>query len=193
MRSHCLLSNSLWSHIFLSCSAGHAELSVKIPLIYEHVIFPVQQRCVVIFLHGYAFWWRDIPFYWRVQPPHVLMSFWHLSAFLGIQIAWKNVMINYLGWYFFVSIWNDWIANFDLFISFPQEHLSVSHNSLTTLHGELSSLPNLRVINTYTAEAFEIKPNLLWDTGNYFVSLKSVPGLNSHYRNFVNELFTGNK
>lgn len=26
-----------------------------------------------------------------------------------------------------------------------QEHLSVSHNSLTTLHGELSSLPNLRV------------------------------------------------
>lgn len=26
-----------------------------------------------------------------------------------------------------------------------QEHLSVSHNSLSTLHGELSSLPNLRV------------------------------------------------
>lgn len=26
-----------------------------------------------------------------------------------------------------------------------QEHLSVSHNSLTTLHGELSSLPCLRV------------------------------------------------
>lgn len=27
----------------------------------------------------------------------------------------------------------------------PQEHLSVSHNSLTTLHGELSGLPCLRV------------------------------------------------
>lgn len=26
-----------------------------------------------------------------------------------------------------------------------QEHLSVSHNNLTTLHGELSSLPSLRV------------------------------------------------
>lgn len=26
-----------------------------------------------------------------------------------------------------------------------QEHLSVSHNHLTTLHGELSSLPSLRV------------------------------------------------
>lgn len=51
VRSHCLLSNSLWSHIFLSCSAGHAELSVKIPLIYEHVIF----LCNRIFLHGYAF------------------------------------------------------------------------------------------------------------------------------------------
>lgn len=35
-----------------------------------------------------------------------------------------------------------------LFCSFVrnQEHLSVSHNSLTTLHGELSSLPNLRVM-----------------------------------------------
>lgn len=28
----------------------------------------------------------------------------------------------------------------------------MSHNSLTTLHGELSSLPNLRVMGTYTLQ-----------------------------------------
>lgn len=33
-----------------------------------------------------------------------------------------------------------------------QEHLSVSHNSLSTLHGELSSLPNLRVSGVPTVQ-----------------------------------------
>lgn len=43
-------------------------------------------------------------------------------------------LTNAQSWVFFCSfVWN-------------QEHLSVSHNSLTTLHGELSGLPNLRVM-----------------------------------------------
>lgn len=36
-------------------------------------------------------------------------------------------------------------AHWGLSGAFLQEHLSVSHNSLTTLHGELSGLPCLRV------------------------------------------------
>lgn len=36
-----------------------------------------------------------------------------------------------------------------------QEHLSVSHNNLTTLHGELSSLPSLRVSAGQEASGLE--------------------------------------
>lgn len=44
----------------------------------------------------------------------------------------------------------------------PQEHLSVSHNNLTTLHGELSGLPCLRVSVPGAPQAPLSHPPVLW-------------------------------
>lgn len=79
------------------------------------------------------------------------------------EADWACVAQGPPGWWKVLVAVGDTVDTLPTLLSlcFPvlaQEHLSVSHNNLTTLHGELSSLPSLRVSAAGGCQAWVLGP-----------------------------------